>query len=405
MDYPLTFKEVDELVKEFDTHGLRSGETQDLLEHILRMRVMVMVPRGEPQARQLGEVGKLLAGSYAFVSTTTSAGQPLVPEEWWVMHGQPLLFVELYEEEAASLPSGSKEVPVPSEYGFQLAYCVILYKKGQEIPIWILRLSNSSDVSNARILRLYLLRLHAEHECLGMVLSNIDNGNIDVVRGTEASESLQYYLNESLRRVSRWESKTEKLFYPGIAKIARGATDVVTPGRRDSLLQRLRQIGIRKNILLKVERYVYEREGDPSTNKVVLQHIERYFENVNKGGRVGDDYNVSGENQQIGAVGPNAHVHDVNFDQKWTNTRDDLDLPQLAQELAVLRAELRKQAIEPDHDEAVAEVGRAERAAKADDGPRTLEHLARAGKWALNTATTIGATVAAAAIKVALGLP
>jgi hypothetical protein len=95
----------------------------------------------------------------------------------------------------------------------------------------------------------------------------------------------------------------------------------------------------------------------------------------------------------------------VTFSQKWSETKEDIDLPQLSRELSLLLPKLSEEASSTEEYQAVGEVANAKKAAEANDGPRTLEYLARAGNWALNTATTIGTTIAAAAIKAALGLP
>jgi hypothetical protein len=115
---------------------------------------------------------------------------------------------------------------------------------------------------------------------------------------------------------------------------------------------------------------------------------------------MGDKY-VAG---QAGAMGPNAHAHDITFNQMWNQLGGGIDLSELASELETLRATLKDQATAPDHDLAVGEVAAAEIAAKGGDGPKALEHLKKAGGWALGVATAIGTTVAAAAIKVALGV-
>jgi hypothetical protein len=115
-----------------------------------------------------------------------------------------------------------------------------------------------------------------------------------------------------------------------------------------------------------------------------------------------DQYYVSG---QVGAVGPNANAEGNTFIQQWTQTASSIDLQALATELALLRTELRKYAHDIEHDQALASVASAEAAAKQSDGPTTLKHLKSAGKWALDTATKIGTTVAAKAIQSALGIP
>ena len=61
---------------------------------------------------------------------------------------------------------------------------------------------------------------------------------------------------------------------------------------------------------------------DPQTRK-------QYVEVV-----MGDQYNVSG---QAGAVGPNAHAHDMSFQQLWNKASSEIDLSKLASELRELR--------------------------------------------------------------------
>ena len=116
---------------------------------------------------------------------------------------------------------------------------------------------------------------------------------------------------------------------------------------------------------------------------------------------MGDKYEVSG---QAGAVGKEAHAHDMSFQQIWASRASEIDLPQLAVELDTLRQELRRQATTREHDAAVAEVGAAAEEAEQGDGPGALRRLKAAGQWALNAATSIGTTVAAAAIRAAMGM-
>lgn len=123
--------------------------------------------------------------------------------------------------------------------------------------------------------------------------------------------------------------------------------------------------------------------------------------NTSGGFSMGDKYTVG----QAGAVGPQSHAHDISFTQVWNQSGSDINLPALKDDLAVLRAAMKSEAKEPEEDIAVAEVASAEVAASKGDGPKALEHLAKAGRWALKVATTIGTTVAAAAIQAALGLP
>lgn len=115
---------------------------------------------------------------------------------------------------------------------------------------------------------------------------------------------------------------------------------------------------------------------------------------------MGDRYEAG----QVGAQGPGAQAHNMTFQQVWIQCQGDIDLPQLAADLAKLRSAMKTEATSPEHDAAVGAVAAAETAAKKGDGPTAMQYLKAAGKWALDTATKIGTTVASAAIKASLGL-
>jgi isopentenyldiphosphate isomerase len=116
---------------------------------------------------------------------------------------------------------------------------------------------------------------------------------------------------------------------------------------------------------------------------------------------VGDQYQIG----QAGVVGPHSHARDMDFSQIWQNNLGNIDLSVLAVELSALGEELKKDATEPEHDAAIGSVALAEVSAKQGSSSGTMQHLARAGKWALEVAQEIGTSVASAAIKQAMGLP
>jgi hypothetical protein len=115
---------------------------------------------------------------------------------------------------------------------------------------------------------------------------------------------------------------------------------------------------------------------------------------------MGDSYKAG----QAGAMGPHAQAHDMTFNQVQYQLPSSIDLTQLAIELSQLRQQMKKEAVEPDHDIAVSDIARAEQAAKAGDRSKIVEHLKGAGKWALDVATKIGTSLAVEAIKSASGL-
>lgn len=116
---------------------------------------------------------------------------------------------------------------------------------------------------------------------------------------------------------------------------------------------------------------------------------------------MGDQYNVSG---QSGAVGPNAHAHDISFNQIWNQLSPRVDLPSLADELARLRDAMGHEAKEPEHFASAGTIAAAEASARQGNGPKTLEYLKAAGKWALGIAEKIGVDIAKEALKGAMGM-
>lgn len=114
-----------------------------------------------------------------------------------------------------------------------------------------------------------------------------------------------------------------------------------------------------------------------------------------------DTYTVG----QAGAVGRNATAENFSFSQTWNQVAPNMDLPTLVAELAQLRTAMAETAGNvPDRYLAIASVAEAEQSAANDDGPRMMEHLKKAGSWALDVAKSIGTGVAEAAIKASLGI-
>ena len=137
------------------------------------------------------------------------------------------------------------------------------------------------------------------------------------------------------------------------------------------------------------------RESDGKGNTIIIAP------NAKEVSMSGDHYNVG----QAGAVGAGSTAH--NFQQIWNNwqtTGADVDLVLLAQDLEKLRQEMKREATSPEQDEATGEIAGAQTAAKNGDGGKVLEKLAKAGKWALSMAEKIGAGLAVAALKKAIGL-
>ena len=157
---------------------------------------------------------------------------------------------------------------------------------------------------------------------------------------------------------------------------------------KDGYEERIKSLEGKRDQLLEVVSILAKK---PNTIKYIAEEIT-----MNS-----DIYKTQG---QTGAVGPGAHAHDINFNQLWNQYSSKIDLKQLAEELSNLRDSLIQKADEPEHYRAIAEVSEAETSAKDSNGPKVLKHLKKAGKWAFSVAENIGTTIAAEALKKAMGL-
>ena len=106
----------------------------------------------------------------------------------------------------------------------------------------------------------------------------------------------------------------------------------------------------------------------------------------------------------VGNVATSSHSFDQQSTQQQSWQQTDLDFRQLAVELPRLTRAMREEADAPEHYEAVSSIMRAESEVANQDGSKVLEYLAKGGTWALEVATKIGVSVAAAAIKHSVGL-
>ena len=69
-----------------------------------------------------------------------------------------------------------------------------------------------------------------------------------------------------------------------------------------------------------------------------------------------------------------------------------------------LRKAMQEDATDTEHLEATVSVAKAAETAKQGNGPKAMEYLKAAGKWALDTATKIGTDVASDALTKAIGV-
>lgn len=109
-------------------------------------------------------------------------------------------------------------------------------------------------------------------------------------------------------------------------------------------------------------------------------------------------------NSQVGAVGQNSSADHLTLSQNITQAASPFDPVTLVRELLLLQAELAKHTTDREHHVTLALIADAASDARAGKSTAALSKLAGAGKWALDFASKIGATLVAEAIKQGTGL-
>ena len=137
------------------------------------------------------------------------------------------------------------------------------------------------------------------------------------------------------------------------------------------------------------------KQSDAIIEKLILRpsiNVQGDYKNM------GDEYNISG---QAGAVGHNAHAHDMTFNQVVNH----FDLPALAKQLRELREEMAtRQDSSPQAVIAQGEAAKAEMAAKEGNTSKVVEYLKVGGQGLLDIAKETGKELLTAAIKASMGM-
>jgi hypothetical protein len=175
---------------------------------------------------------------------------------WWLSCGDPTILVECGHPPWPELPRDAKQV-LDIE-GVSLHHWWRSYA-GARCSIWLLR-PGTPNREMVRRLRINLLRINAERECLKQVVRQILRGNFQYTEDMETSDLTQQYLNDSIRVLER--SQRGGIPQSVILDTVRKAADEALPGELTTLLQ------MRRQVRLKVQRFVERLKESPKTMSI-----------------------------------------------------------------------------------------------------------------------------------------
>lgn len=237
---------------------------------VLTLPVSIPSKEADRGSQPLGEAGPRLAAHY-LSSTTRSRVDPV--QHWWVTSGGPLVVIEVPTPPlfARKLPLTHPAIHSHDHYlDFDEIDLHYYLHEQSDIPIWFINAYDTPARELARRLRLYLVRLHSEHQVLRQVLALINTDRLVVQRGTRGSDELQRYLAYSLHFLSQ-ESKYGFDSSP-ILEVVQHVKESVAEGERASLIAKL--ASIRRNILNQLKGSFYLRPSArlaPLTARIFLQ--------------------------------------------------------------------------------------------------------------------------------------
>jgi hypothetical protein len=229
------------------------------------------------QPRALISQGRRLARLYAYATSkkgaTTDFGRVVEP-------GRPMLVVELHPREPFKAPGGAHRIDAAQAGDCDLAFVRMETDFGY-VPTWIMR--RGHDPSRARSLRLCLMRLHAEQECLEAVIRLKERGTLGFEPESDSARALNAYLNATTKHLAKdaWAGISQSAVIAAID----AADEVSYPDEQAGVRQSLE--GVQFQIANKTEAFLREREA---------RRTQEVF-NVAPGGKlVKDSVNIEGTN-------------------------------------------------------------------------------------------------------------
>lgn len=205
--------------------------------------------RRQTHTQPLLKAGSDLAQQFLNASTDRKAASQ--PEAWWVAAGEPALLVEYRGEDGLS-PLPHARVVSSARVGAEVLHHAWLEIEGQRLSTWLLRRDDPAiQADELRKLRIHLVRLHCERECLRLVLEAAMQQRLG--QTVPQADELDDYLDQSLPLVTRPVSHGVE--QSQLIEVARSAWATALPGQSASFSA----LGLK--VANKVARYIRRSEA------------------------------------------------------------------------------------------------------------------------------------------------
>jgi hypothetical protein len=238
---------------------LSDKHVDQLLQQCAELPSRIRGANGEWQTLPLIGGASLLARHY--LRATTARKSAVTPQPWWFSCGSPTMLVESVQPQRLPLPRSAQLI---LQTGNVSVFHTWRKHGTAQFGVWFLQ-SQTPDKDVLRRLRIHLLRLHAERECLRQVITLILRRTFEYSASVESSDLTQQYLNDAIRAVERGERGG--FDQPTLLDAARQAVEGAFPGANTTLLQ------MRRQIAEKVRRFIEQSEREHMNNGIQIGNI------------------------------------------------------------------------------------------------------------------------------------
>ncbi|NOZ68065.1 MAG: hypothetical protein GXP46_02155 [Deferribacteres bacterium] len=239
-----------------------------------------------PTKVNLIHAGNVLAQHYLAATTNRQLIPQVELQPWWYCPGTPALIVEIKEPYSLpmALPHAREVLHVPDASAS--IFHAWLEFDNQPCSAWFFAMGEG-DPDAVRRLRINLTRLHAERECLNLVLANIGTTqgcNIKLGDNLKQLDAIQQYLNDAL--VSIQKPKRFGISQASMFEVAHDAFEIAIEGQEATLQEMGWQVAE------KVDNYIRRAENNAKITTVIKGDVVTtniQLDNV----CIGGDFNVA----------------------------------------------------------------------------------------------------------------
>lgn len=285
--------------------GLAGQWFSKLIAHFISLPVALEKVTQHTVQCSLRDAGKSLAVQYLRASTKASFGAPAKEQLHWIKALEPLVFVEYYVKKSVIPPLEEQQLLHGVE-GITLVHARLVSQDHfTSTRVWLLGLDAGYSRDVARTLRIALLRMHAEKQCLDLVLNLIRRDHLQIEPGSTQELVLAHFFNLATRRLLRSEKNLKRGGADVAVQVARQFEETATYGESVQLKEKLDQILVRHpNIRNKMREYVddEERSSQQPTFYVETLLMARNIVSVTGNNNITTvDANLQNVQQQIGS--------------------------------------------------------------------------------------------------------